>query len=240
MPPGQPVPTRFNTLETTEGSRRTVGGAGTGTDLDRAIHGLAGKDASAADTAALQQRHAEIIDQVCAEKKLGLDHESLGTNIYAPPPGRLSAPSAAGTNPEGWVRNNAVGNTSRGGFHPVAHIDGKAVVGDHVGGYSGRSALTPEQEFAAPGLSEGEAQAATAEARAHLQEAVASGNVKDAVKSAARIAKIERLADRTNPATVPNATLMRAAATRDELLQRQILRDAGITDVKDIEGLLDQ
>ncbi len=239
IPPGQPVPTRFTTLETTEGSRRVVGGAGTGTDLDRALHGLAGKDASAADIAALEQRHQALIDQVCADKGLGLDHKSLGANIYAPPPGRLAAPSAAGTNPDSWVRNNALGTKAVGGFHPVAHVDGKAVVGDHVGGYSGRSALTPEQEFAAPSLSEGEAQAATAEARTHLQEAVASGNVKDAVKSAARIAKIARMADRTNPATIPNATLMKAAATRDELLQRQILRDAGITDVTDIEGLLD-
>jgi hypothetical protein len=239
MPPGQPVPTRFRTLETTEGSRRTVGGAGTGTDLDRAIQGLGGKDASAAEVAALEQRHQALIDQVCADKGLGLDHKSLGTNIYAPPPGRLSAPSAAGTNPESWVRNNALGTKSVGGYHPVNQIDGKSVVGDHVSGYSGRSALTPEQEFATPSLSEGEAQAATAEARAHLQEAVANGNVKDAVKSAARIAKIARMADRTNPATIPNATLMKAAATRDELLQRQILRDAGITDVTDIEGLLE-
>jgi hypothetical protein len=238
IPPGEPVPTRFRTLETTEGSRRTVGGAGTGTDLDRAIQGLAGKDATPADIAALEKRHAEIIDKICADKGLGLDHESLGTNIYAPPPGRLSAPSAAGTNPESWVQNNAVGTTSVGGYHPVNQIDGKAVVGDHVSGYSGRSALTPEQEFAAPGLSEGEAQAATAEATGHLQDAVAKGNWKDSVKSAARIAKIRRMADRTNPATIPNAALMRAASTRDPLLQRQILADAGITDVTDIEGLL--
>jgi hypothetical protein len=46
------------------------------------------------------------------------------------------------------------------------------------------------------------------------------------------------MADRTNPATIPNAALMRAASTRDPLLQRQILADAGITDVTDIEGLL--
>jgi hypothetical protein len=201
---------------------------------------LGGKDASPADIAALEKRHADIIDQVCADKGLGLDHKSLGTNIYAPPPGRLAAPSAAGTNPEEWVRNNALGTKAVGGYHPVAQIDGKSVVGDHVSGYSGRSAMTPEQEFAAPSLSDSEAAAATAEARAHLQEAVAAGNVKDAVKSAARIAKITRLADRTNPATIPNAALMKAAATRDELLQRQILRDAGITDVTDIEGLLDQ
>ena len=67
---------------------------------------------------------------------------------------------------------------------------------------------------------------------------MAKGNWKDSVKSAARIAKIRRMADRTNPATIPNAALMRAASTRDPLLQRQILADAGITDVTDIEGLL--
>ena len=242
-----PVPGRIQTFEVTEGNRANISGANFNADLDRTfITEHVGSD-----------KANEILANECGKLggpgQPGFTPEDLGVHAYTARPGTLADTSGVVDAPlnDSFVRNNLGGIKSKSGFvptytaKPVAGAKyGVVTVGDHVGGALGSEALPMAERFGPPLKLVGEGSTVSAVDTAasvatqigKLDAAVAVKDVNLAAKAAARAIKAGNLLGGPESAAARDA-IMRAAAIKDPIETLQILRDAGIDPLSDLQTL---
>ena len=217
---GQAVPKRILTSQASESL-----GAHPGSDIDRChyVTQVGNKEAN------------QILDKHCANLPGGgFDRKTIGANAYVAEPGTLMDASAADTNQEAWLRRNLGGYTGQSGSMQT-HVssNGTTTVADHIGGAQGTEALPMDQRFGAPRqLTPDEMKLSAAEQIPKLDKAVAANNVSDSVKYTARAVNCGA------PFEGSREALMQAAMTKDPALQVEILKQAGITSVAELRGML--
>jgi hypothetical protein len=227
---GEPPPRRIITAESTEGNRNFASGANTRTDLDRTHLGLQHVSSDRA-----KDILNEEIGNLRSGSGQGFTRKAIDTNVYTPPPGRLSDAAGAAPNSDAWLQRSLQRTSGKSGYHPVyVARDGTVTVGDHVGGAAGGEALPMNQQFNSPvQLSAAERAESVAHQLEGLDKAVVSGpsgDVSGGVKFAARAIKDGARFDG------PTDAVMRAAMTKDPAEQMAILNEAGIKSVADLRA----
>jgi hypothetical protein len=217
---GQAVPKRILTSQASESL-----GAHPGSDIDRChyVTQVGNKEAN------------QILDKHCANLPGGgFDRKTIGANAYVAEPGTLMDTSAADTNQEAWLRRNLGGYTGQSGsIQTHVSSNGTTTVANHIGGAQGTEALPMDQRFGAPRqLTPDEMKLSAAEQIPKLDKAVAANNISDSVKYTARAVNCGA------PFEGSREALMQAAMTKDPALQVEILKQAGITSVAELRGML--
>jgi len=237
---GQPVPTRFDTFNASQGSRSRISGANVNADYDQTVTGVQHVDPA---------RTREIVRQEC--RRLRQTQETLDVNVYQP---RRGLSDAGGSAPNSQATLENIGQTTgTAGQHSV-HVtrDNRVVISDHVstpdgreGVLAGRRTLDPppgvsREQWLREGAWEGhqgqpvqvprEQWPAVREAQLDgLQHAFERGDMNQMVKYANRARSVGL------PMSESTEGLLRAVAgEKDPLVARQILSSAGFDTPADL------
>ncbi|HRK73489.1 MAG TPA: hypothetical protein PLL64_04380, partial [Rhodothermales bacterium] len=216
---GSPIPKRFFTANSTEGSRVAINGSNVACDLDQTVLGM--KHVRA-------QRMNQILKEECGN--LGFSQKTLDTNIYTPRPGRLMDAKGPAPNSESWLVRSLQREPGRSGYHQV-HVtrDGRVVIGDHVSA-PGRSVLPVHQQMGRPTILSTAQKAASVKSQlGHVVEAAKQNNLNQMVKYGARAIKDGHQVD-----TATYNLMMRVASQKDPHAALQLLKSHGISNADDL------
>lgn len=216
---GSPIPKRFFTANSTEGSRVAINGSNVACDLDQTVLGM--KHVRA-------QRMNQILKEECGN--LGFSQKTLDTNIYTPRPGRLMDAKGPAPNSESWLVRSLQREPGRSGYHQV-HVsrDGRVVIGDHVSA-PGRSVLPVHQQMGKPTILSTAQKAASVRSQlGHVAEAAKQNNLNQMVKYGARAIKDGHQVD-----TATYNLVMKVASQKDPHSALQILKSHGVNNAEDL------
>lgn len=216
---GLPIPKRFFTANSTEGSRVAINGSNAACDLDQTVLGMKHVRAT---------RMNQILQEEC--KNLGFSQKTLDTNIYTPRPGKLMDAKGPAPNSESWLVRSLQREPGRSGFHQV-HVtrDGRVIVGDHVTA-QGKSVLPVHQQMGRPTiLSTAEKAASVKSQLGHVIDAAKQNNLNQMVKYGARAIKDGHQVD-----TATYNLVMKVASQKDPHAALELLKSHGVNNANDL------